>query len=108
MIPEKVEQFEWEPQNNRFALLTLDSKNQHNVNFYSIYLMKGNNRVSEVNCLCMFLPSSHNIDSLMNCPCNTLSWSPMGNYILLAGLGVFTFLFLSHCIDCFKRFLRIL
>ena len=47
-----MEKFEWEPQNNRFAVLTEDKEKRRNISFYNMYTMKGGNRLPEVNLLC--------------------------------------------------------
>ena len=51
-MSESIEQFVWEPQNTRFALLTEDKNGQRNISFYNMYLSKGSTRVAEVNLSC--------------------------------------------------------
>lgn len=53
-LTENVECFEWEPLNSRFALLTQDKKEKHNISIYNMYLNKGNTRVPEVTLLCNY------------------------------------------------------
>ncbi|OAO12382.1 eukaryotic translation initiation factor 3 subunit B [Blastocystis sp. ATCC 50177/Nand II] len=77
VLAEKVEQLRWEPQGTRFALLTAAASGARNVSFYSVYRQKGGERVNET-CL---------LYTVTNKPCNNLFWSPMGNYLLIAGLG---------------------
>ena len=74
-MSEAIEQFVWEPQNTRFALLTEDKNGHHNINFYNMYLNKGNTRVAEVNLSCTPALCSSPIDTVSNKPCNRLVYS---------------------------------
>ena len=59
-----------------------------NISFYGTTQQKGHETVNETGLLCGCRGGAGGVDTITNKPCNGLFWSPMGNYLLIAGLGV--------------------
>lgn len=72
-IKELVQAFAWEPQGHRFAVVHGDGSRP----LVSFYDMNGGTTKRELTLMV----------TLENRQCNNLFWSPMGGYIVLAGIG---------------------
>ncbi|OQS03656.1 eukaryotic translation initiation factor 3 subunit [Thraustotheca clavata] len=73
-IKDTIRAFAWEPKGSRFAVIHGESATRSNVSFYDCNGGKKNNEVTL-------------LYTLTEKTCNALFWSPLGNNVVLAGLG---------------------
>ena len=71
---QRVVDFKFEPNSHRFAYIFGDGQQRLNVDFYTMGGARGSQKMEKIN-------------TLENKQCNQLYWSPMGNFLILAGLG---------------------
>ena len=94
---------EWEATDERFALLTQDTNGNHNISFYSMFSGVGKQKKPEVKKLCNSKILCFIVDTVQNRMCNRLYWSPAGNYILFAGLGVSLVKWIDRSLLCVEN-----
>ena len=73
-MKQRVIDFKFEPNSCRFAFVYGDAAQRGNVDFYTLGGARGAQDMEK-------------LYTLENKQCNQLLWSPMGNYLVLAGLG---------------------
>merc|ERR1711871_320515 len=71
---QKVVDFKFEPNSHRFAFIYGDAAQRGNIDFYTLGGSRGRQDMEK-------------LYTLENKQANLLYWSPLGNYIVLAGLG---------------------
>lgn len=76
-MKDTIVSFAWEPKGTRFAVIFGDSALRLSVSFYDMCSGSGPRRSNELT-LCYTLKDK---------ACNAIYWSPLGNYVILAGLA---------------------